>query len=132
MVKTCVVWVRLPTGWTKHCKNPEALRRRFGSCTPQPFALLSPPGPLYLFCVAMDLDKATGIIESAGGCICCQAAEAVMFDVSRYTPQHSVRTTNRVTPSGEEEFELVFETDETKSRRRWWLFRHLHLQQPVA
>jgi hypothetical protein len=107
LVRTCVVWVRLPTRWTKRCRHPEAMRRRFGPCTPQPLKATADPGTLYLFCVAMRAERAAEIIESAGACICCQPAEDIAFDVTRYTPQHRIHPTGRETASGEEEFELV-------------------------
>ncbi len=129
-VKTCVVWVGLPVGWGRRCKNPETMRRRFGPFTPQPFALMSPPGPMYLFCVAMDAQRATEIIEAAGACVCCQATEGIVFDVSQYTPAHAIRPANRTAPSGEEEYELI-PTQAPKSRQGWPRWRTAH-HGPVA
>ena len=107
-VKTCVMWVKLPTKWPKRCRKPESMRRRFGKCTPQPFPLLTPPGPMYLFCVAMSLERATEILATAEAQICCQPVEGYEFSVSRYTPRHMIRATNRTTASGEEEYDLTY------------------------
>jgi hypothetical protein len=123
-VKTCVVWIMLPTQWNRRCRTPEAMRRRFGPCTPQPFALRSNPGPMYLFCVAMCAKRATEIIEDAGAHICCQPSEGIDFDVTRYTAQHTIRTTNRETASGDEDYELILATERNppkpKGLSRWW------------
>jgi hypothetical protein len=121
-VKTCVVWVGLPTQWNRRCTTPERMRRQFGPFTPQPFALQHQSGTMYLFCVAMDAHRATEIIEGAGAHVCCQPAEGVEFDVSQYTSYHSIRPTSRTTASGEEVYELTTEAPppEPRKARNFW------------
>ena len=116
-VQACAVWLRLPSEWTKRCRDPEAMRLRFGACTPQPLVITHEGETMYLFCVAMSLDRAVEITEAAGARLCCQGVEGMCFDVTLYTAQHGVRATGGVTASGDDQYELVPRVE--RQRRRW-------------
>ena len=83
------------------------MRALFGPHTPQPFAMASPDGPMYLFCVAMPPARIEETLERGGGWICCQPEEGQVFCVSQYTEHHMIRPAGRQHASGEEVYELV-------------------------
>jgi hypothetical protein len=73
---------------------------------------------MYLFCVAMPLDRAVGIVEAAGARVCCQGVEDICFDVALYTEQHIVHPTGGLSPSGDDEYRLTPRV-ESQRRRKW-------------